>query len=1003
MASIVLPSKGRGYQLVLDLSLASQSVATNTSVVNASLYIIKGSGSGAWTSYTCYWSLPNNSGSRAGFDFRSYTTLSLGTSSFTVAHNPDGTGTANASGSFSETDPSPELGNGTVYASLTLPTIPRATQPSVTPTSGNTGSTFTIDHVPAVSTFYHDIAYSLDNGTTYTDIEVGVPGTDTSTDWTPPHSLLPNTTSATAVIRVITYQSSGGTNIGSRTVNLPLTVPASVKPVVSGVSWVDAQTSGPDMPTLMGGAGRFVQAWSRLQPSVTASGAGGSTTVTTRVTQGGQVTSSGVAFNNPVSLSGAVPFTATTTDTRGVVSDPYSNTVAVTAYNFPNLPTPEITRTTDAAGLIPSPIGTYFAITPSASVSDLTFGGSQKNLLEWRIRVKQVGGTYTTVQDWTNATVSGTTWTTKKVIGGGYLASNEYVVEVSIRDLFGKNGFNPSSTVRTLEVLVPSERVEMDWDGKDGMGIGGYRRDPFKLDVHGDIGQNGNSVVDVTDLATTTAKGIVELATSAETSGLSATDLAVTPAGLAALVARLLDASRGRNLIINGNFRTNQRGYVSGASLAAGAYGFDRWKGALGLVNEVQNPTAGTNVAFWTTGPSAGGGIASISGTIPGVSHQGKLFRSTMTASEAYGLYLNGNATSAGAVTVANLPKVEPGKEYTFSLYVKPSVNKTMRISARTLTVAGAILTTNVGPMTALTSGSWTRLSVTFTADATAYGIVVFSEASVVWAAGNTLEYGAAMLTLGSSPVGYFDGATVGGGGWAGVANASPSYRDPATKLTFTITPQGQSVSITGSPLAQIIERTNVPAGDYVLSWSGTAQARVYGAGATPPPFAAAPIAVTLDGLTDVVVEFGAGSAGFVQFEVGSTPTAYRQPSIAEELLACQRYFYAIPTSEGRAQNTYFNVALGFGEIVGEKHPVIMRRVPDVTVVAGSSIYPNALPFDFFAANASGLISKILAGGWSTTTRIKFNYDSGNNGGATLPGGYLTGVNTVPIWVNAEM
>jgi len=486
MASIVLPSKGRGYQLVLDLSLASQSVATNTSVVNASLYIIKGSGSGAWTSYTCYWSLPNNSGSRAGFDFRSYTTLSLGTSSFTVAHNPDGTGTANASGSFSETDPSPELGNGTVYASLTLPTIPRATQPSVTPTSGNTGSTFTINHVPAVSTFYHDIAYSLDNGTTYTDIEVGAPGTDTSTDWTPPHSLLPNTTSATAVIRVITYQSSGGTNIGSRTVNLPLTVPASVKPVVSGVSWVDAQTSGPDMPTLMGGAGRFVQAWSRLQPSVTASGAGGSTTVTTRVTQGGQVTSSGVAFNNPVSLSGAVPFTATTTDTRGVVSDPYSNTVAVTAYNFPNLPTPEITRTTDAAGLIPSPIGTYFAITPSASVSDLTFSGSQKNLLEWRIRVKQVGGTYTTVQDWTNATVSGTTWTTKKVIGGGYLASNEYIVEVSIRDLFGKSGYNTSSTIRTLEVLVPSERVEMDWDGKDGIGIGGYRR-YGKLDVHGDV------------------------------------------------------------------------------------------------------------------------------------------------------------------------------------------------------------------------------------------------------------------------------------------------------------------------------------------------------------------------------------------------------------------------------------------------------------------------------------------------------------------------------------
>jgi hypothetical protein len=32
------------------------------------------------------------------------------------------------------------------------------------------------------------------------------------------------------------------------------------------------------------------------------------------------------------------------------------------------------------------------------------------------------------------------------------------------------------------------------------------------------------------------------------------------------------------NLVINGNFTINQRGYVSAANLASGAYGFDRWK-----------------------------------------------------------------------------------------------------------------------------------------------------------------------------------------------------------------------------------------------------------------------------------------------------------------------------------------------------------------------------------------------------------------------------------------
>ncbi|HEX5211631.1 MAG TPA: hypothetical protein VFW22_07850 [Pseudolabrys sp.] len=42
---------------------------------------------------------------------------------------------------------------------------------------------------------------------------------------------------------------------------------------------------------------------------------------------------------------------------------------------------------------------------------------------------------------------------------------------------------------------------------------------------------------------------------------------------------------QNRNGIINGQFRVNQRAYVSGASLAAGAYGFDRWKaGASGAM-----------------------------------------------------------------------------------------------------------------------------------------------------------------------------------------------------------------------------------------------------------------------------------------------------------------------------------------------------------------------------------------------------------------------------------
>lgn len=1013
MAAITLPSKGRGYQLVLDLSLNSQSIANNQSVVNWNLYILKGSGSGAYTSYTVYWSGPGASGSRPGFDFRGYTSLGLGSGTFIVNHNADGTGVANTSGAFSETDSDPELGNGTVYASLALPTIPRATQPTVSPTSGDTGATYTITHTPATSSFYHDVAYSLDGGATYTDIQTDIVGTDTSTDWTPAHSLLPNATSVTAIIRVITRQTAGGTIIGTRTVNLPLTVPASVKPTVSAVSWTDAQTSSPDVPTLMGGAGRFVQGWSKLLPTVTSAGAGGSSIVSASVTQGGQVTASGTAFTAPVNLSGAVPFSATARDSRGVNSDAYANTVAVTAYNFPSLPTPEITRTSDAAGLIPSPVGTYFAITPLASVSSLIFASVQKNLLEWRIRVKQVGGSYVTVQDWNSATVSGNTWTTKQVIGGSYLASNEYIVEVSIRDLFGKNGFNAGSTVKSLEILVPSERVEMDWDGTNGLGLGGYRRDPFKLDVHGLIGQDGERVVDVSDLATTAARGIVELATSAEVSALTATDLAVTPAGLAALVARLLDASRNRNRIDNGNFRTNQRAYVSGSTMTPESYCFDRWR-ALGNINRIPNPTgAWTTERYrgWTTDSGASGTISGQAGTVPGVSHQNSFLRSTPANGSTGGIYYNGNTAALAAPATAYMPQIRySGGPYLLTIWVRASVAKTVTLAREDFSPSGGTLgVANSGSNVALVANVWTKLSWVFTpALATRQITFRVNLATGTWNGSQSLDVAAACLVEGATDVGYFDGAST-PGMWTGVVNVSPSYNVSSLQsLAFTSAPQGQSVTISsGGGLRQIIERGEITAGDYVLSWSGTATGRIHNVGGAVPALAVSPVLVTLDGLADVIVDFvavgGTKSLGNVQLELGTLPSPFETIPYAEEVAICQRHFRVFAPDEAIAINRYRAIGLGAGGVDGDLLSPPMRISPALTVAAGSP-YPDALPFTFFNESAGSSIARNLAASWNNRAgRVTYQYDSGSNGGALLPAGYLAGRNQVALWVSSDM
>jgi hypothetical protein len=127
------------------------------------------------------------------------------------------------------------------------------------------------------------------------------------------------------------------------------------------------------------------------------------------------------------------------------------------------------------------------------------------------------------------------------------------------------------------------------------------------------------------------------------------------------------------------------------------------------------------------------------------------------------------------------------------------------------------------------------------------------------------------------------------------------------TTLTFTSAPQGQMVTInSGGSIEQIVERENVTAGTYILSWEGTATGRVYNTGATAPSYAASPIVVTLDGLANVEVEFtasgGTRTLWKAQLEQNYQPTPFEQRPIGVELALCQRYYektYRIATAPG--------------------------------------------------------------------------------------------------------
>ena len=214
----------------------------------------------------------------------------------------------------------------------------------------------------------------------------------------------------------------------------------------------------------------------------------------------------------------------------------------------------------------------------------------------------------------------------------------------------------------------------------------------------------------------------------------------------------------------------------------------------------------------------------------------------------------------------------------------------------------------------------------------------------------------------------------------------------------------GRTVTVPASKtIAQVIERGNLPAGEYVLSWTGTAQARVYNSGAgSPPSYASSPVLVTLNGAADVVVEFNAGTVSKVQLEPGDKPTPYEDILIGDELAKCQRYFYAIPIGNSVVFNPYRGVGLSGGENIGEKHPVTMRDSPAVNVLP-TDPYPAALFFEYLSESAGGAISRVLVNSNSTIHRLKFLYSSGNNGGSLLTAGYNYGRSTKILWVNAEL
>lgn len=311
---------------------SSQSVANNTSTIywtvmsaggtgSSSRYVMTGPVTVSIAGVTVY--------SRAD-RFAMHVGEVLGSGSFTLTHNSDGTQSFSA---WAEAAIYTYAISSTRYDYyIELPPIPRASSISV---SGSTmDSTITIQISKAVvSPFTHTLVWSFgnENGTIVSQTS------NLSVTWTPLSkqlaSQIPNSESGTGTLTCITY--NGNTEVGRKSINFTLKVPSGVRPSISDFTPSIASTK----PS---GCGLYVKNNSTVKWAVSASGIYGST-IRKCVISGPNLSytstlssRSYMATSATLTTCGTKIYTVTITDSRGRTATK-TQSIYVRDYNPPTI------------------------------------------------------------------------------------------------------------------------------------------------------------------------------------------------------------------------------------------------------------------------------------------------------------------------------------------------------------------------------------------------------------------------------------------------------------------------------------------------------------------------------------------------------------------------------------------------------------------------------------------------------------------------------------------
>lgn len=372
-------------------------------------------------------------------DFRNKATVQLASWTGAISHGSDGSKKLDCSGSFTISGSS-YLSGGNISCSIQLESIPRATKPTLSSPSVALGSAVTINISPAVSSWTHNIYYRIGTGS-WTRFATDV---KSNYSWTVPlgiASSYPTATKGTITIGLNTYNGSAQIG-GTQTVNLNITIPASVAPSVSAVTVSEAASGLSNFG--------YVQTKSKLKIVASASGAY-SSSIRSYVYDIGSQSYSGLentyTMGEVVRDSGTVAVTVTVTDSRGRTA---SKTVSITvlAYSPPQITHFECSRCGDANGSA-NANGQYLKVTFGYSVSPLNNKNKASYLLKYSV---YDDGKWGGLTSGTQYTYSGTYISATAILN----TASTYQIGLVVTDSFGTASFYKEigTAVRLLSYIV---------------------------------------------------------------------------------------------------------------------------------------------------------------------------------------------------------------------------------------------------------------------------------------------------------------------------------------------------------------------------------------------------------------------------------------------------------------------------------------------------------------------------------------------------------------------